>query len=58
MNSPITKQFGLDQIPTEFTGAVAGEIVTGPGVYLGRMSLIGLVPTPGSLDDDPSNYSF
>lgn len=54
----MTQQFGLDQIPADFTGAVAGEIVTGPGVYLGRMSLIGLVPTPGSLSTDPSNYSF
>jgi len=58
MNSPITQQFGLDQIPTSFTGSVTGDLVVGPGSYLGRMDLGGGVPIPGSIDDTNYGYSF
>jgi hypothetical protein len=50
-------QFGLDQIASSFVGLVNLDRVTGPGVWIGEMSITGVVPDVTS-SDTASNYSF
>lgn len=52
------QEFGLDQIPTAFTGSVSSTNVVGPGSYIGRMDLDGGVETPGSISETQTGYSF
>lgn len=53
------KDFGNDLTSSSFIGDIASEIIRGPSVWLGEMSILGIVPPTDSEvvgEDRPYSY--
>lgn len=52
------QDFGLNMVPSSFTGSVGSISVVGPSVWIGEMSITGVVPLGETITVGARPYAF